>query len=187
MHRNSCLQIWVISAQPSRPLPEQNPGSIASTNHPVRPLNFFFIILLRFNQHVLLQNPAPMSLLSNHFSRISNCLSRALTDAIFYRHPRHPWRCFIVTVNMAWILKRTLNSAWQDPMLSELLCLIAVFSKTALSKYSSDLAVFFWTGQDINRSCFYSNCLKYPYRKKNKGILTKTNVIKSKCDLLKRT
>lgn len=142
MHRNSCLQIWVIPAQPSRPLPEQNPGSIANTNHPVRPLNVFY----NFAQIHSTRFITKMSLLSNRFSRICDCLSGALTDAIFYRHPRHPCGCFIVTVNVAWILKRTLQFAWPDPMVSELLCLIAVFSKTALSKYSYDLAVFFWTG-----------------------------------------
>lgn len=114
-------------------------------SHLLEELRMFFIILHRFNQHVLLQKPAPMSLLSNRFPWICDCLSGALTDAIFYRHPRHPWGCFIVTVNVAWILKRTLQFAWQDPKLSELLCLIAVFSETTLSKYSYDLAVLFWT------------------------------------------
>lgn len=146
MHRNSCLQIWVIPAQPSQLLTEQNPGSMANTTPSCKTFECFFIISHRFNQYVLLQKPALVSLPSNRFSWICDCLSGALTDAIFYRHPRHPWGCFIVTVNVAWILKRTLQFAWQDPMLSELLWLIAVFRKTALSKYSYDLAVFFWTG-----------------------------------------
>lgn len=41
--------------------------------------------------------------------------------------------------------KHTLQFTWQDPMLSESLCLRAVFSATTLSKYSYDLAVFFLT------------------------------------------
>lgn len=128
----------------------------------------FFIILHRFNQHVLLQKPAPMSLLSNRFSWICDCLSGTLTDAIFYRHPRHPWGCFIVTVNVAWILKRTLQFAWQDPKLSESLCLIVVFRETTLSKYSYDLSVLFWTERLSRFKSLFKACLKHPYGQKNR-------------------
>jgi len=109
MHRNSCLQIWVIPAQPAWPLTEPKPVSMANRSIPssedLRMFFVFLIILDKFNQHVLLQKPTPMSLLSNRFSWICDRLNGALMDAILYRHPSHPWGCFIVTVNVAWILK----------------------------------------------------------------------------------
>lgn len=145
MHRNSCLQIWVIPAQPAWPLTEQRPGAWQTEAIPSsEDLRMFFIILHRFNQHVLLQKPTPMSLLSNRFSWICDCWNGALMDAIFYRHARHPWGCFIVTVNVAWILKThpAIRMARSDAVW---IAVPAVFSETTLSKYSCDLAVFFWT------------------------------------------